>query len=190
MLKGRETDPVKNGPIPSPVVKGEPSCRFTPRACHPSPRPQHRLSYQFLRETETGKARSYPFLVLGLDGTKATSSQGLKAIKNLILKPFWFPLQKPLSPSPPRPQPDPTQRTRNGPETDPKRTRNGAKRSQTDPKRTETEPKWTKIKLSGVGRPGSLSGWPGGGLQGPQAIKNLILKPLLNWTRSAFPLPI
>ena len=54
----------------------------------------------------------------------------------------------------PRPHPDPTQH----PETALKRTQNGAKRSQTDPKRTDTEPKWTEIKLSGVGRPGGLSG--------------------------------
>ena len=47
------------------------------------------------------------------------------------------------SPSP-RPHPDPTQH----PETDPKRSRNGAKRSQTEPKcLTETEPTWTEIKL-------------------------------------------
>ena len=32
-----------------------------------------------------------------------------------------------------QPHPDPTQHLRNGPETDPKQTRNGAKRSQTDP---------------------------------------------------------
>ena len=67
---------------------------------------------------------------------------------------YSFPLQKPLSPTPPRPHPTP----RNGPETDPKQTRNGAKRSQTEPKRSQTEPKWTEIKLFGVGRAGGLSG--------------------------------
>ena len=39
----------------------------------------------------------------------------------------------------------------------PERTRNGP---ETDPKRTEMDPKWTEIKLSGVGWPG-LSGWGG-----------------------------
>ena len=60
------------------------------------------------------------------------------------------------------PLPDPTPTPPNGPETDPKQTRNGPKRSQTDPKRTETHSKWTEIKLSGVGRPGGLSGGGGG----------------------------
>ena len=32
---------------------------------------------------------------------------------------------------------------------------------QTHPKRTQIDPKWTEIKLSGVGRPGGLSGWGG-----------------------------
>ena len=61
------------------------------------------------------------------------------------------------SPSP-RPQPVPTQhpekgpkRTRNRPETEPKR-------SQTEPKWSQTEPKWTEIELFGVGRAGGLSG--------------------------------
>ena len=67
---------------------------------------------------------------------------------------FSFPLQKPLSPTPPRPHPTP----RSGPETDPKQTRNGAKRSRTGPKRSQKEPKWTEIKLFGVGRAGGLSG--------------------------------
>ena len=33
-----------------------------------------------------------------------------------------------------------------------------------DPKQTETDPKWTEIKLFGVGRPGGLSGWGGVGV--------------------------
>ena len=60
------------------------------------------------------------------------------------------------------PLPDPTltppntpKRTRNGPETEPKRSRNGPK----EPTRTRNGP---EIKLSGVGRPGGLSGWGGG----------------------------
>ena len=52
----------------------------------------------------------------------------------------------------PLPDSTPTQH----PETDPKRSRNGAKRSQKDPKRTETEPKWTEIELSGVGTAGGV----------------------------------
>ena len=63
------------------------------------------------------------------------------------------------SPSP-RPHPDPTQHPRNGPETDPEQTRNGAERSR-------TEPKWTKIKPSRVGRPGGFVGMGrGGGCKG------------------------
>ena len=55
------------------------------------------------------------------------------------------------------PLPDPTLTPPNGPETDAK----------TNPKRTETDPKWTEIKLSGVGLPGGLSGWRGcGGCKG------------------------
>ena len=61
------------------------------------------------------------------------------------------------------PLPDPTPTPPNGPETDPKRTRNGAKRTRNGPKRSQTEPKWTEIKLFGVGRAGGLSGWGGGG---------------------------
>ena len=55
------------------------------------------------------------------------------------------------SPSP-RPHPDPSQH----PETDPKRSRNGA---ETEPKRSQTEPKWTEIKFFAVGRVGGLSGY-------------------------------
>ena len=64
----------------------------------------------------------------------------------------------------PRPRPDPTQHPRNGPETDPERTRNGAKRSRNGAERSQTEPKWTEIKPSRVGRPGGLSGWGGVGV--------------------------
>ena len=60
---------------------------------------------------------------------------------------FFFPYRSPS----PRPHPDPTQH----PETDPKRTRNGPERSRNG---AETEPKWTEIKLFGVGRAGGLSG--------------------------------
>ena len=73
-----------------------------------------------------------------------------------------FPLQKPLSPTPPRPHPTP----RNGPETNPKQSRNGAKWSQTEPKRSQTELKWTEIKLFGVGRAGGLSEQGVGGCKG------------------------
>ena len=48
---------------------------------------------------------------------------------------IFFSLFPYRSPSP-RPHPDPTQRTRNGPETDPKRTRNGP---ETDPNGPETD---------------------------------------------------
>ena len=51
------------------------------------------------------------------------------------------------SPSP-RPHPDPTQRTRNGPKTAP----------ETEPNGAETEPNGAEIKLFGVGRAGGLSG--------------------------------
>ena len=51
---------------------------------------------------------------------------------------FFFPYRS----HSPQPHPDPTQRARNGPETD---------------------PKWTEIKRSGVGQPGGgLPGWGGG----------------------------
>ena len=58
------------------------------------------------------------------------------------------------------PLPDPTLTPPNGPETDPKRTRNGA---ETEPKRSQTEPKWTEIKPFRVGRARGLSGYGGGG---------------------------
>ena len=65
----------------------------------------------------------------------------------------------------PLPDPTPTHPTpRNGPEADPKQTRNGAKRSRTEPKRTEAEPKWTEIEPSGVGRPGGFVGVGKGGI--------------------------
>ena len=48
---------------------------------------------------------------------------------------LWRALKKPLSPTPPRPHPTP----RNGPETDPKQTRNGAKWSRTEPNRAEMD---------------------------------------------------
>ena len=62
----------------------------------------------------------------------------------------------------PLPDPIPTplntpKRTRNGPETDPKR-------SQTEPngpERSQTEPKWTEIKPPRVGRPGGFVGMGG-----------------------------
>ena len=62
------------------------------------------------------------------------------------------------------PLPDPTPT----PPNTPKRTRNGAetepKRSQTEPKRSQTEPKWTEIKLFGVGGTGGgVVGVGGGG---------------------------
>ena len=72
----------------------------------------------------------------------------------------------------PLPDPTPTprntlKRTRNGPETDPKQTRNRAKRSQTEPKRSQTEPKWTEIKLFRVGQAGGFVGVGGvGGCKG------------------------
>ena len=89
---------------------------------------------------------------------------------NLRNHPFEIVLFFSLTEAPLRPHPDPIQHpetsTRNGSETAPKR-------SQTEPKRTETEPKWTEIKLSGVGRPGVLSGWGGCGLQGKKKITTL-----------------
>ena len=75
----------------------------------------------------------------------------------------------------PLPDPTPTppntpKRTRNGPETDLKRTQtdpNGPETDpngpETDPKRTQTDPKWTEIKLSGWDGRGVLSGRGGGG---------------------------
>ena len=45
-----------------------------------------------------------------------------------------FPLQKPISPTPPRPHPTPPKWTRNGPGTDPKRSQTELERSQNGPK--------------------------------------------------------
>ena len=66
---------------------------------------------------------------------------------------YSFPLQKPLSPTPPRPNPTPR------PGTDPKR-------SQTEPngpEQSQTEPKWTEIRLARVGQLGGFVGMEGGG---------------------------
>ena len=71
---------------------------------------------------------------------RAEATTTLVQVKVVI----FFPLQNPLSPTPP-----------NGPETDPKQTRNGAKRTRNGPKRTE-------IKPFGAGRAGGFVGMGGG----------------------------
>ena len=52
-------------------------------------------------------------------------------------------------------------RPRNGPETDPKQTRNGAKRTRNGPKRSRNGPKSSPLEWDGQG---GLSGWGGWGL--------------------------
>ena len=72
---------------------------------------------------------------------------------------IFFSLTEAPLPDPTPTPPNTPKRTRNGPETDPKR-------SQTEPngpERSQTEPKCTEIKPFRVGQPGGLSGWGGGG---------------------------
>ena len=73
---------------------------------------------------------------------------------------IFFPLQKPLSPTPPRPHPTP----RNGPETDLKWTRNGP---ETEPNGNGAKRSRNGAKPSRNGPKSSFSGWDGrGGLSG------------------------
>ena len=105
----------------------------------------------------------------------AVSLTATTAALDLVRAPkvvIFFSLTEAPLPDPTPTPPNTPKWTRNRPETDPKRSRNGAetepngaKRSQTEPKGPETEPKWTEIKLSGVGQPGGgLSGWGGVGV--------------------------
>ena len=71
-----------------------------------------------------------------------------------------FPYRSPSPPTPPRPHPTP----RNGPETGPKQTRNGAKRSQTDPNGAKRSRNGLKSSPLGWDSRGGLSGWAGGGV--------------------------
>ena len=59
---------------------------------------------------------------------------------------------------------DPTPTPPNTPETDPKRTRNGAETEPNGAERSQTEPKWTEIKPSRVGRTGGFVGKGGVGV--------------------------
>ena len=74
---------------------------------------------------------------------------------------IFFSLTEAPLPDPTPTPPNTPKRTRNGPKTDPKRTRNGAKRSRNG---AETEPKWTEIKRFGVGRAGVCRGRGGWGV--------------------------
>ena len=79
----------------------------------------------------------------------------LKEFECLLGSDILFPYRSPSH----RPHPDPTQHPRNGPETDPEQTRNGAKRSQTEPngaKRSRNGPKSSPLTggfdgMGGVG---------------------------------------
>ena len=86
------------------------------------------------------------------------------AVPRLVI---FFSLTKAPLPNPTPTPPNAMKRTRNGPETDPKRSQTEPNGAETEPKWSQTEPKWTEIKLFAVGRAGGLSGWGGwGGCKG------------------------
>ena len=85
--------------------------------------------------------------------------------QQLTLRILWpilltfFSLTEPLSPTPPQPHPTP----RNGPNTDPKRTRNGPKQTQTDPNGPETDRNGPKMDRNQALRGGTAGGFVGMG---------------------------
>ena len=87
------------------------------------------------------------FVVGLLHPCRISKYQGCKSPEVVI----FFSLTEAPLPDPTPTPPNTPKQTRNGAETEPKR-------SQTEPKRSQTEPKWTEIKLFGVGRAGGLSG--------------------------------
>ena len=119
---------------------------------------QFRLSWKF-------KGAGKPQIFAENRRKFADSLQGLfsRTLKSSdILFPYRSPSPRPHPDStltPPRPHPTP----RNGPETDPKQTRNGARRSQTDPNRAKRSRNGPKSSLLG-GTAGGVSWDLGGGL--------------------------
>ena len=85
---------------------------------------------------------------------------------------IFFPLQNPLSTTPPRPDPTP----QDGPQTDLKRTRNGPQRTRNGPQQTRNRPKRTRNGPESIslgwdgGEGGCRDRGCGGGLQGKKKI--------------------